>query len=140
MFTDTVGERHREYGPNDAESRDFPPDRQSVVAHAPSAAPIAAPSNGAPIEHDGGSLRALSDRELDFRLTRLTSQKHQLDAQLLLCLAEVDRRKLYLNSACSSLFELCVRRLGFSEDVAWRRVGAARMLRRFPLLFTFLSD
>ncbi len=86
------------------------------------------------------ALGAPSDEQLCRRLTRLNKQTQQLDARLLLYLAELDRRGLYRESACSSLFVYCVSRLGMSEDVAWKRVGAARLIRRFPALVALLAE
>ena len=53
-------------------------------------------------------------------------------ARLPAYLGEVEERRLDLQSACSSLFDVCIRRLGMSEDEACRRVAAARIVRRFP--------
>ncbi|HEY5961948.1 MAG TPA: hypothetical protein VIV60_35560, partial [Polyangiaceae bacterium] len=55
-------------------------------------------------------------------------------------LAEVERRGLHLEKGCSSLFAYCVKRLGFSEDVAYKRVGAARFARRFPLALELVAQ
>jgi hypothetical protein len=85
-------------------------------------------------------LHHLSDYELDTQLTALLQQKHILDAELLIYLAELDRRKLYREQACPSLFTFCVTRLGMSEDVAYKRVTACRLLRRFPRAYQLLRD
>ncbi len=81
----------------------------------------------------------LSDEQLTTRLSRLLVHKRLVDARLLTCLSELDRRKLYREAACSSLFVYCVSRLGMSEDVAWKRVGAVRLIRRFPGVTSFLT-
>jgi 5-methylcytosine-specific restriction endonuclease McrA len=54
-------------------------------------------------------------------------------AHLLAHLGEVEERRLDHAAACSSLFDFCVRRLGMGDDEACRRVGAARLVRRFPV-------
>jgi hypothetical protein len=47
-------------------------------------------------------------------------------------LIEVEERRLELRSACTSMFDFCVRRLGMSEGAAFRRINAARLVKRFP--------
>jgi hypothetical protein len=53
-------------------------------------------------------------------------------------LAEVDARRLHLLRG-RSLFEYCQVCLGFSESEAWYRICAARMGRKFPLVFALLE-
>lgn len=84
------------------------------------------------------SIRRLSDDELAAKLDLLSHQKHAIDAEMLLCLSEIERRRLYREQACSSLFEFCVARLGQSEDVAYKRVGAARLMLQFPSIYELL--
>ena len=60
---------------------------------------------------------------------------NQALAGLLAHLAEVDARGLYRVRACSSLNTYCVYELRMSEDAAQRRVQAAKIARRFPVLF-----
>lgn len=76
----------------------------------------------------------LSDTELLSRLRELTSQGRVLLARLLVTLAEVEERRLHLAAACSSLFDFCIQRLGMSEGEAFRRITAARLARRFPVI------
>jgi hypothetical protein len=80
----------------------------------------------------------LPNGELNQRLKQLNEQKCLRDAELLLYLSEVDKRGLYREEAVSSLFDFCVSRLGYSEDVAWKRVASARLIRQFPLAFELL--
>jgi len=44
----------------------------------------------------------------------------------------VEARRLHLEQGCSSMFDYCVRVLRFSEGVAYKRIGVARVVRRFP--------
>lgn len=80
-------------------------------------------------------LRDLPPDLLLARLKALLLQDHQLCADLLAHLAEVDGRKLYLDQACSSMFVYCVERLHMSEPTAYKRIEAARAARRFPVIF-----
>ncbi|MBK9001686.1 MAG: hypothetical protein IPM35_38685 [Myxococcales bacterium] len=54
--------------------------------------------------------------------------------------AELDRRKLYLEDACSSLFAYCTERLGYSEDSATKRVRVARSVQQFPQVLDELAS
>jgi hypothetical protein len=53
---------------------------------------------------------------------------------LLAHLAEVEARGIHRGRACASLYTYCIYELRFSEDEAFRRVSAARLVRRFPAL------
>jgi hypothetical protein len=55
-------------------------------------------------------------------------------------LVEVEDRRLHLKAACSSLFEFCLRRLHMSEGAAFRRINAARLVRRFPSLLGHIES
>jgi hypothetical protein len=79
------------------------------------------------------NLGHLSSEELLAGVRGLVYQGRTVLARLLAYLGEVEERRLDLRSACSSLFDFCLRRLGMSEDEACRRVAAARLVRRFPV-------
>ncbi len=86
------------------------------------------------------TLRELSDMELLASLSRLVKQDRDLTVEILLHLGEVESRGLHYAKGCSSLFTYCVERLGFSEEVAYKRVGAARLGRMFPLALELLAQ
>jgi hypothetical protein len=86
------------------------------------------------------SLSHLSDDQLLKGLARLNHESQELTAELLAHLAEVDARRLYLTHACSSLFNYCLERLGCTEDEAGRRIHAARVARRFPVIFEMVAS
>jgi hypothetical protein len=79
------------------------------------------------------NLANLSNDELLSGVRSMVGQGRTVLARLLAYLGEVEERRLDLQSACSSLFDFCLRRLGMSEDEACRRVTAARLVRRFPV-------
>ena len=56
-------------------------------------------------------------------------QERRWGARVVAYLAEIDRRRLHLEAACSSLFDFCRRRLGMSEGEAFRRMTAARLVQ-----------
>ena len=74
----------------------------------------------------------LSNDQLLHRVQSLVSRSNRDLAELLWHLAEVDARGLYRGEACSSMFKYCTDRLGFSEHVAFKRITAARLARKFP--------
>jgi hypothetical protein len=84
-------------------------------------------------------LTRLSNEQLLSDLRALIGQGRKVLAGLLVYLGEVEQRRLDLESACSSLFDFCVRRLGMGEDEACRRVAGARLVRRFPVALTMIE-
>jgi hypothetical protein len=81
----------------------------------------------------------LSDAELLAATRRLVGRSNQLLASLLAHLAEVETRGIHRIRACSSLYSYCIYDLRFSEDEAYRRVTAARLVRRFPALLEAIA-
>jgi 5-methylcytosine-specific restriction endonuclease McrA len=82
----------------------------------------------------------LSDGELLSATRLLVGRSNQLLAALLGHLAEVEARGLHRNRACSSLYTYCIYELRFSEDEAFRRVAASRLVRRFPALLDAVAS
>ena len=77
-------------------------------------------------------LAQLSNDTLRTRLHQLTATDCTTTANLLAHLGEFDARRLYAEEGFSSMFVYCVQHLCFSEDVAFKRIRAARVARRFP--------
>jgi hypothetical protein len=82
----------------------------------------------------------LSDAELLAATRGLVGHSNQLLAALLAHLGEVEVRGIHRICACSSLYTYCIYQLRFSEDEAFRRVAAARLVRRFPALWDAVSS
>lgn len=76
----------------------------------------------------------LPDHRLLAELHKLVRNDRVIEADLLSHLGEVDKRRLYLREACSSMFRYCVDVLHFSEASAFKRIAAARAAREFPEL------
>ena len=70
---------------------------------------------------------SLSEDALLEGFADLVQQDRATTARLLRYLAEVDRRKLYLKHACSSMFAFCVERFHMSEAVAHKRIRTGRV-------------
>jgi len=81
---------------------------------------------------DEGQIRALGDDELLAELLGLVRRDHELLAELLAHLAELDQRRLYLDLGFPSLHAYCTTALGMCESTAGRRITAARVCRKFP--------
>ena len=85
-------------------------------------------------------LETMSDREVVARLGILLREERRLTAEVLVHLGEVEARRLYLPAACSSMFVYCTRVLGMSEDQAFKRIRAARAVRRFPVVGAAVAE
>jgi hypothetical protein len=86
------------------------------------------------------SLSHLSDPALLGELAALVRQDRTTTARLLAHLAEVDARKLYLPAVYPSMHLYCVEELGFDDDVAFKRIRAARAARDFPAILPAVAD
>jgi 5-methylcytosine-specific restriction endonuclease McrA len=85
-------------------------------------------------------LETLSSADLLNATRDLVRKSHSVEAELLVHLAEIDERKLYLERAFPSMFAFCVDELGFSEDAAYSRILVARAGRRLPALIEALGS
>ena len=82
----------------------------------------------------------LSDSELLFQIQGVVGSRNRATAQLLEYLGEVEARKLHIKEAYASMYDFCLRKLGFSEGSAVRHIAAARACRRFPAALEFVRD
>ncbi|HEY6562642.1 MAG TPA: HNH endonuclease, partial [Polyangiaceae bacterium] len=62
----------------------------------------------------------------------MLTRERAVTAELIEYLAEIDRRRLYLEQACASLRSFCIELLGYSEDEASKRVRVAHLARQLP--------
>src|SRR5512139_846039 len=79
-----------------------------------------------------GSLEHLPDDALLATVRRLTAHSNVALAELLAHLGEVELRGIHRTRACASLYTYCIYELRMSEDAAFRRAKAARLVRRHP--------
>jgi hypothetical protein len=82
----------------------------------------------------------LSDAQLMVALKSAANGERQATARLIVLLAEVDTRRLYLGEGCSSLFTYGTQVLHLSEHAAYGRIEAARAARRFPVILDLLTE
>lgn len=83
-------------------------------------------------------LTELSDEELFNALKNCVDAERECTVEVLLHLAEVDRRGVVESTGASSLFVYCVQILGYSEAAAYRRIRAARCARVFPRAYVLI--
>lgn len=79
-------------------------------------------------------LNHLTDDTLLKDITSLVEKERHLNIRILWHLKEIDRRKLYVELKCSSLFDYCVKILKYSEGQSSRRVSGSRLLQDLPEL------
>jgi 5-methylcytosine-specific restriction endonuclease McrA len=85
-------------------------------------------------------LECVPDHELTARLYQLRVRERAQLVEFLVYLAELDRRKLYLDAGFPSCFQFCLAYLGLTNGSAFRRVVGARLLARFPVIAEYLRD
>jgi hypothetical protein len=83
---------------------------------------------------------SLDSAALAHRLAELAGDERAVQVEFLLHLDEFDRRRAYVDAGYDSLWEYCLRALHLREGAAGRRIGAMRVLRRFPALEPALRD
>jgi hypothetical protein len=85
------------------------------------------------------SVAMLSEQELLDHFDVLVVRDRRTTAELLVAIAEIDERKLWAGQACSSMFTFCMERFHMSEQVTAKRLWAARMARRFPVILEMVE-
>jgi 5-methylcytosine-specific restriction endonuclease McrA len=86
------------------------------------------------------ALTSITDIMLQQRVLELRQRERKLTVELLVHLAEVERRRLYFAMGHDSLFKLLHDGLGYSKGGAYRRLIAARLLVRYPVITDYLRD
>lgn len=86
------------------------------------------------------SLSHLSDYTLLRAFAASLKRDCATTATIVAYLGEIDLRKLYAPAGYPSLFLYCVHEHGMSEDMAYKRIQAARAARRFSALLPALAD
>jgi 5-methylcytosine-specific restriction endonuclease McrA len=78
------------------------------------------------------NLHRLTDKQLLELTKSLVSRERELLGEILRHLREVERRRLFSDLGCKSLFDYAVKELKYSEDQAYRRINAMRLIRELP--------
>jgi len=69
-------------------------------------------------------LDAISDKALILNLETAVQAERKCLTEVLHLLKEVERRRLFSSLGYKSLFEFAVKKLGYAEDQAYRRISA----------------
>ncbi|AKV00267.1 hypothetical protein AKJ09_06930 [Labilithrix luteola] len=85
-------------------------------------------------------LAELSNEEILVDLKSFVGAERRSLARVIVYLVEIEERRVHLELGCSSMFDFCTCRLGFSEGEAFRRLTAARLVRRLPVLLDALAS
>jgi hypothetical protein len=80
------------------------------------------------------ALKKLSDECLLNQMEKFVYDERQILTVILHHLREIDRRRLFSALKFGSLYEYAVKKLGYSEDQAYRRIAAMRLLKEIPEL------
>ncbi len=86
------------------------------------------------------ALRSLTDDALLHRLSDLVAQSRRVEWVLVAHIAEVDARRLFAREASPSMIQYCIDVLHLSEGEAYRRITAARLSRKYPVILAMLED
>lgn len=84
-------------------------------------------------------LERVSDRELRAGLREALAESAQREAFIVAHLAAIATRRLYAEDGFSSMFKFCRRKHRMSEGEAFLRLNAAKLSRRFPIVFRLLA-
>lgn len=74
----------------------------------------------------------VSNQELLSRLDRLVQSERKMTHMILCHINEVESRRLYAELGFDSMFKYLTRHCGYGEDSAYRRLQAARLLKKTP--------
>ncbi len=77
-------------------------------------------------------LNNLSNDNLVSCLESCVRGERKITIQVLECISEIDRRRLYVQKGFTSLFDYLVKDFGYSPGAAMRRIDAARLLQEIP--------
>jgi 5-methylcytosine-specific restriction endonuclease McrA len=88
---------------------------------------------------NSSTLRRLDKNDLLRDFSDIVDKDRHNTATLLAYIAEIDRRKLYLEHACPSMFAFCTSRFHMSEAIAAKRIRAGRAAYRFPCIFDMIA-
>jgi len=86
------------------------------------------------------SPKSISNQALPNQLKQLVEQQKSLTLSILPHLIEVERRKLYLEKAYSTLTDYCIHELGYGDSSASRCVRVARVIHQIPDVYDLLEQ
>ena len=113
----------------------------SAAVAGPASLPSAAVAGPAPLPPAAAAGPAsLPSPALARRLADLCGEERNVQVEFLLHLDVFDRRRAWAEAGYGSLWAYCLEVLHLRESAAGRRIGAMKLLRRFPSLEGALRD
>ncbi|MFS4458011.1 HNH endonuclease [Bdellovibrio sp. HCB2-146] len=85
-------------------------------------------------------LSKISNQELLGRMDKLVRTERKITHVILCHINEVDARRLYADLGFESMFKYLTEHCGYGEDSAYRRLQAAKVLRKAPEIAEKLED
>ena len=82
----------------------------------------------------------LSDHAVLRDLAAATTKDKATSAELLALIGEADKRGLHRAQGYASLSGYLIEKLGMPEDMVYKRIGAARVARRYPHVLAMVAD
>ncbi|MES3037928.1 MAG: HNH endonuclease signature motif containing protein [Bdellovibrionota bacterium] len=80
------------------------------------------------------NFNTVADNLLIERTCNLVREEREILTSILHHFREIERRRIFSSLGYKSLFEMAVKKFGYSEDQAYRRISAMRLLKDLPEL------
>ncbi|MBY0316202.1 MAG: HNH endonuclease [Bdellovibrionales bacterium] len=74
----------------------------------------------------------MNNKELVLSFEKSVASERKMTAEIIRYIAEIDRRRLFIEKGFTSLFDYLTREIGYSPGSAMRRIDAARLLQEMP--------
>lgn len=78
------------------------------------------------------NLRALSDKDLLLNTKKLVARERKLFTETIHHLQEIQRCRLFSDLGCRSLWDYCMKHLGYSESQVKRTTDATKLIQEIP--------
>ena len=78
------------------------------------------------------NLNTLTNTDLILNFKTHVASERKITAEIIRYIAEIDRRRVYLDRGFTSLFDYLVKNIGYSPGAAMRRIDAARITQELP--------
>ncbi len=79
-------------------------------------------------------IQTLSDQELLKQTKQVVTKEREVLVEVLNHLREVERRRLFAMLKYRSMYDYATKELGYSEDQAYRRINAMRLIQEIPTI------
>jgi len=86
------------------------------------------------------NIKSLTDKQLHQNLLTLKSKESRVVADIISHLEEVYRRRLFADFQCSSIYDYCIRILGYSNGEAHRKISVCKLASQFHGVKEFIAN